>query len=91
MKTHIKEVLGVEVECIDDDAPEAIECDALVDKISDAIDGHNINVIMPALCNMLGIVAIESNSSLEHVLDYASATLIAMYDSQKKPDGETLQ
>ena len=91
MKKHSVEVNGVKVNCLDDDTPEAIACDQLLDKIGDVIDSHSIGVIMPAMTNMIGIVSIESGASLEETLNYIRLTLTAMYTAANVSNKSTLQ
>ena len=91
MKTHKIEVLGENVECHDDDSPEALACDELVEKISDAIDGASIKIIMPALANIVGLVGVDSGAPLNRVVSFMAVTIAAIYENNKRPDGEPLQ
>ena len=91
MTTHKIEVLGGEVECHDDGSPEALACDELIEKISDAIDGGTFNTIMPALANMIGLVGVDSGAPIEKVVSFVAVTISAIYANNKRPDGEPLQ
>jgi hypothetical protein len=91
MNTHKIEVLGEDVECHDENSPEAKACDELIEKLSDVIDGASIKVIMPALANMMGLVALDSGTPLSRVVSFAAVTIAAIYENNKRPEGEPLQ
>jgi hypothetical protein len=91
MKIHKIEVLGGQVDCHDEGSPEALACDAMIEKISDAIDGGSFNTIMPALANMIGLVGVDSGASVDRVVSFVAITVAAIYENNKRPEGEPLQ
>jgi len=58
--------------------------DALLDKVGDALDGHDLNDVMPVLAFLITRCAVDSGNGKKHFLGYMTKIADTLFETPTK-------